>query len=193
MSPPLQLLEEYDQLTLVSANTYRGVPKGYSGLVTIKIESLECDQPHLENEASVYKSLTGAFGVPLLYSYHSVGDHRVMVTDHCHGPNLQELFEYCCSRFDLKTILLLTYQLLTCVGDAHSKSVALGTINARNFIIGSGIFSNQIFVDTLDHASHQPSPINPIMNDSSAATSNNKLWVDSKYQQIAFITETDLL
>jgi casein kinase I family protein HRR25 len=193
MSLPLQLVKGYDKLARLGANTFRGVPKGHGGPVTIKIESLECDQPHLENEASVYKSLTGAFGVPLLHSYYSVGDHRVMVTDHRYGPKLQDLFKFCDGKFDFKTILLLTYQLLTCVGDAHSKSVALGTINAGNFIIGSGIFLNQIFVVTLDHASHQPSPINSIRNDSSAATSNNKLWIDSMYQQSASITETDLL
>ena len=79
--------------------------------VAIKLERINTEHPQLENEIQVYKRLTGGVGVPAIHWFGTECDYNAMVLDHL-GPSLEDLFNRCGKKFNLKTVLLLADQLV---------------------------------------------------------------------------------
>lgn len=63
-------------------------------------------------ESQIYKRLMGGPGVPWIMYSGRQGDYNVMVIDLL-GPSLEDLFKMCNRSFSLKTVLLLTDQLVS--------------------------------------------------------------------------------
>lgn len=85
--------------------------------VAIKLEAThpEHHSSHpspLKTESKIYKSLSGGTGVPWMLWSGRQGDYNVMVTDLL-GPSLEDLFKMCNRHFSMKTVLLLTDQLVS--------------------------------------------------------------------------------
>ncbi len=59
-------------------------------------------------QVGIYTRFISLFsvGLPKLYYYAQEGDFNVMVIDLL-GPSLEDLFEYCKRKFNLKTVLML--------------------------------------------------------------------------------------
>lgn len=79
--------------------------------VAIKLESVKTKHPQLLYESKIYRILHGGLGIPNVRWYGIEGDYNVMVLDLL-GPSLEDLFNYCGRRFQLKTVLMLADQLL---------------------------------------------------------------------------------
>jgi len=112
-------------------------------VIAIKVESVKTKYPQLEYEAKVYNTLAGGVGVPFVHWFGTEHDYNAMVLDLL-GPSLEDLFNFCNRKFSLKTVLLLTDQLVSLFGPlpfffqlSHSivpQISRIEYIHSRNFI-----------------------------------------------------------
>lgn len=80
--------------------------------VAIKVESAHAKHSMLKQESRIYKTLMGGPGVPWMMWSGKQGDYNVMVIDLL-GPSLEDLFRICNKSFSLKTVLLITDQMVS--------------------------------------------------------------------------------
>jgi len=103
--------------------------------VAIKLECIQSRHPQLAHEYTVLRWMQGDVGIPRVYWFGKEGDFNVMVMDIL-GPSLEDLFNYCCRKFTLKTVLLLADQLLTRIEWIHGRNFVHRDIKPENFLIG---------------------------------------------------------
>ena len=101
---------------------YAGMDTETGQEVAIKLENVQSRHPQLISEAKIIKLLSGNMsGIPRLHWYGTEGDYNIMVMDLL-GPSLEDLFNYCRRKFQLKTVLMLADQLLTRIEQCHQKN-----------------------------------------------------------------------
>jgi casein kinase 1/casein kinase I family protein HRR25 len=80
--------------------------------VVLKLEAVEGNNHTLEHEFDVYKKLEGGTGIPVAHFFCVESGFYAMTID-CLGPSLEDLFTRCHFRFSIKTVLLLSTQLVS--------------------------------------------------------------------------------
>ncbi|KAI5891655.1 kinase-like protein [Schizophyllum commune H4-8] len=113
--------------------------------VAIKLEPAVAKHSPLKQESKIYKTLMGGPGVPWIMYSGKQGDYNVLVIDLL-GPSLEDLFKMCNRHFSLKTVLLLTDQLLSRIEFIHSHHFVHRDVKPANFVMGTGKASHLVNV-----------------------------------------------
>eukprot|EP00929_Paragymnodinium_shiwhaense_P001011 TRINITY_DN101223_c0_g1_i1.p1 TRINITY_DN101223_c0_g1~~TRINITY_DN101223_c0_g1_i1.p1 ORF type:complete len:397 (-),score=113.87 TRINITY_DN101223_c0_g1_i1:170-1360(-) len=113
--------------------------------VALKLEKVSAPVPQLIYEAKLYKLIGGGPGIPTVHWYGTDGEYNVMVIDLL-GPSLEDLFEFCDFRFNLKTVLMLADQMIARIEYVHAKNFLHRDIKPENFCMGQGKDSQKLHI-----------------------------------------------
>lgn len=86
-------------------------------------------------EAKILKLLSNNIGFPTFEKYDETDDFFYIIFESL-GPSLMDLYKQCSFKFSLKTVLLLSFQVIDRIETLHSYNIVHRDINPSNFLIG---------------------------------------------------------
>ena len=112
--------------------------------VAIELEHNTVKYPQLLFEAKLLKSIPGN-GIPIMHWFGIAGEYNAMVMELL-GQNLEDLFTYCTKNFTLKTILMITIQLIERIKHVHDNNYVHRDIKPENFLVGKDSTAKTIYI-----------------------------------------------
>ena len=123
---------------------YEGTDIFDSSEVAIKLEHNSIKYPQLLFEAKLLKSIPGT-GIPQMHWFGIAGEYNSMVMELL-GQNLEDLFNFCTRNFTLKTLLLISIQLIERIKHVHDNHYVHRDIKPENFLVGKGQTEQTIYI-----------------------------------------------
>ncbi|KAN0077874.1 Protein kinase-like domain containing protein [Elaphomyces granulatus] len=149
---PLRIQNKYQLDLRLGGGSFGEVYQGHDletgEEVALKLELGGRFNSPLCNEIEVYKALSGGPGIPQLYWDGYECQFTVMAFELL-GPTLEDLLNYCGRKFSLKTVLLLTDQLISRFQYLHSKGYIHRDVKPDNLLMGDGKQGARVYVSDL--------------------------------------------
>lgn len=137
---------------------YQGINTQDGRDVAVKIEAIDVKYPLLRYESKVYEQIGGHAGLPTLMHYGSEKRFNAMVMDLL-GPSLEDLFNMCKRHFTLKTVLMISDQLLMRIECVHQHHFIHRDVKPDNFLMGIGRHCNKLYIIDFGLAKRYRDPI----------------------------------
>ncbi|ORX88567.1 kinase-like protein [Basidiobolus meristosporus CBS 931.73] len=138
---------------------YEGTDLVKNQQIAIKFEAKRTEVPQLRDEYRTYKILAGTPGIPAAYYFNQEDIYNVLVIDLL-GPSLEDLFESCHRKFSVKTVAMLSKQMLARVESVHEHNLIYRDIKPDNFLIGRphSKYAHQVFMVDFGMAKYYRDP-----------------------------------
>ena len=145
----LHITSKYKFTEKIGGGGFGEVYKGNNTItledIAAKLESIDCKNSQLANEARVYKLLEGSQGIPYIKYHGTEENYNCLVMDLL-GSSLEKLFRKHNKKFSLKTVLMLAEQIITRVEYLHNKNHLHRDLKPDNFVMGRSKMQNQVFL-----------------------------------------------
>ena len=106
--------------------------------ILIKLEFKKCGSRNsLIKEYEIYKQLNNNIYFPKIHLYTQERESNILILD-LNGPSIKKIFSRFNKQFSLKTILMLSIQILKRLEFIHSKNIIHCDIKPDNIILGAG-------------------------------------------------------
>ena len=123
---------------------YEGIDIFDNSKLAIKLEHNSIKYPQLLFESKLLQSFKG-IGIPKVFWAGISGEYNVMVMELL-GSNLEELFQSCGKRFSLKTVLMISKQIIDRIHHFHNYNFIHRDIKPQNFVIGKNENEHLIYL-----------------------------------------------
>jgi casein kinase 1 len=124
---------------------YRGLDTETNDEIAVKLEKVNTRHPQLLYEGKLLRIIQGAPGIPSIHWTGSEGAYNFMVIELL-GPSLEDLFNTCNRRLNLKSTLMIADQMLNRIEYLHNKCFLHRDIKPDNFLIGTSKRSSLIYL-----------------------------------------------
>lgn len=112
----------------------------------VKTENIHCKYPMLFNECKIYNRLEGGAGIPKIDFFTREGEYDILVMELL-GKSLQSLLESSeGKKLSLKTVLMLTIQMIQRLEQLHNRDYIHRDIKPDNFLMGRGVKEKECFM-----------------------------------------------
>lgn len=111
----------------------------------VKLEKVTNRCQQLIYESKLLKIIQGAPGIPNVYWAGTDKEYNAMVLDLL-GPSLEDLFNVCGRKFNLKSTLMIADQMLNRIEYLHNKNFLHRDVKPDNFLIGTSKRSSLIYL-----------------------------------------------
>jgi hypothetical protein len=109
---------------------YEAISENSGKRFAVKLEKNDCENKlKLEDEFKCYKTFRGIEGIPRVFYFGTLYEYNCLVLE-LQDPSLEDLFNFCKSKFSVQTVCLLAKQMIDIIErvPAHFLMVLMKTI-----------------------------------------------------------------